>query len=241
MTENALNITLSANPAESRFPVSEIFTSINGEGTLSGELAVFIRLCNCNLRCSYCDTSYAWKSDSAVIMTAAEIIDRVKSVGKNIRNITLTGGEPFFRRNAADLLKLLSDEGYLINIETNGSIDLKPYLDLPFSGSLIFCCDYKLPASGEEKRMHLPNIDLLRPQDVLKLVIGSTEDFTRSLEIIRERHSESYIYLSAVFGRVEPMEIVEKLLAWSKEISTEKIRVQLQLHKYIWNSEMRGV
>jgi 7-carboxy-7-deazaguanine synthase len=89
--------------------------------------------------------------------------------------------------------------------------------------------------------MHLPNIDLLRPQDVLKLVIGSTEDFTRSLEIIRERHSESYIYLSAVFGRVEPMEIVEKLLAWSKEISTEKIRVQLQLHKYIWNPEMRGV
>lgn len=222
------------------FPVNEIFASVNGEGTLSGELAVFVRLCGCNLRCTYCDTSYAWDFDDRRNMTAGEILEKVRSFG-SIRNITLTGGEPLFRRNAEELLEVLTAAGYLVNIETNGSVNLGRYLELPCASRLIFCCDYKLPSSGEEEKMDTDNPGLLRPNDVLKFVIGSEEDFNRTLEVITKFRPQCFIYLSAVFGRVEPKEIVAKLLSWTEKTDTSKIRVQLQMHKYIWDPNLRGV
>lgn len=222
------------------FPVNEIFASVNGEGTLSGELAVFVRLCGCNLRCTYCDTSYAWDFDDRRNMTAGEILEKVRSFG-SIRNITLTGGEPLFRRNAEELLEVLTAAGYLVNIETNGSVNLGRYLELTCASRLIFCCDYKLPSSGEEEKMDTDNPGLLRPNDVLKFVIGSEEDFNRTLEVITKFRPQCFIYLSAVFGRVEPKEIVAKLLSWTEKTDTSKIRVQLQMHKYIWDPNLRGV
>lgn len=222
------------------FPVNEIFASVNGEGTLSGELAVFVRLCGCNLRCTYCDTSYAWDFDDRRNMTAGEILEKVRSFG-SIRNITLTGGEPLFRRNAEELLEVLTAAGYLVNIETNGSVNLGRYLELTCASRLIFCCDYKLPSSGEEEKMDTDNPGLLRPNDVLKFVIGSEEDFNRTLEVITKFRPQCFIYLSAVFGRVEPKEIVAKLLSWTEKTNTSKIRVQLQMHKYIWDPNLRGV
>lgn len=222
------------------FPVNEIFASVNGEGTLSGELAVFVRLCGCNLRCTYCDTSYAWDFDDRRNMTAGEILEKVRSFG-SIRNITLTGGEPLFRRNAEELLEVLTAAGYLVNIETNGSVNLGRYLELTCASRLIFCCDYKLPSSSEEEKMDTDNPGLLRPNDVLKFVIGSEEDFNRTLDVITKFRPQCFIYLSAVFGRVEPKEIVAKLLSWTEKTDTSKIRVQLQMHKYIWDPNLRGV
>ena len=226
--------------SETEFSVNEIFASVNGEGTLSGELAIFIRLCGCNLRCSYCDTKYAWDFADERIMTVSEILEKVKSYG-SIRNVTLTGGEPLYRKNVKKLLEALTSHGYLVNIETNGSMNILPYLELPFASELIFCCDYKLPSSGEEGKMHLNNISALRENDVLKFVIGSEDDFAKTLEILKAYHPNCHVYLSAVFGKVEPKEIVEKLLSWTEKVRTDRIRVQLQLHKYIWDPNLRGV
>ncbi|MGN1393360.1 MAG: radical SAM protein [Succinivibrionaceae bacterium] len=222
------------------FMINEIFASINGEGPLSGELAIFIRLSGCNLRCTYCDTLYAQKNDSGILMNIPDILNKLKEFS-GIKNITLTGGEPLFRKNINHLLSSLTERGYIINIETNGSIDLSSFISKPYAHKLIFCCDYKLPYSGEESKMILKNIEILRPQDALKFVIGNSEDFVKTFNILKKFNPISFIYLSAVFNQISPKEIVEKTLEWSKEINTTKIRVQLQLHKYIWDPTTRGV
>lgn len=222
------------------FFVNEIFASINGEGTLSGELAIFLRLSGCNLKCSYCDTKYAQEPKSGYEMTIDEIVEKISEY-KGYKNITITGGEPLFRKNIQELLATLAELGYILNIETNGSIDLIPYLDKEYSKNIIFCCDYKLPSSFEEHKMCLSNISKLRANDVLKFVIGSKEDLIKVLSIIQQYKPSSYIYLSAVFGKITPREIVEEALTWAPIADTSKLRVQLQLHKFIWGPEMRGV
>lgn len=222
------------------FIVNEIFSSINGEGTVSGELAIFVRLSGCNLRCSYCDTLYAQENDQGTRMTIPEILARISSY-KGIKNITLTGGEPLFRANIDLLLEALAKADYLVNIETNGSILLKDYLTRDFADKLIFCCDYKLPSSLEDKKMKLANLSELRSQDVLKFVIGSTSDFAVIAELLKSYKPKCYIYLSAVFGKITPAQIVDQMLLWAPSLSTTKMRVQLQLHKYIWDPNRRGV
>ncbi len=224
-----------------KYPVSEIFASVNGEGPLSGEPAVFVRLLGCNLRCSYCDTAYAWDPAAGPRLTGEEILRRVAGCGGRIRNVTLTGGEPLYRPNAAALLELLAGAGYLVNVETNGSVNLAPYLALPRADRLLFCCDLKLPSSGEAEANDPANPGLLRPGDVLKLVIGAEEDFPEALRVIKEVRPRCLVYLSPAFGKIEPKEIVARLLAWSRETDVSRVRVQLQLHKYIWDPAARGV
>lgn len=222
------------------FIVNEIFCSINGEGTLTGELAIFIRLAGCNLRCSYCDTTYAQFKDAGEVLSLDEILAKVKSF-KGVNNITLTGGEPLLHKNVESLLEALTNDGYLVNIETNGSVLLDNFLNKQYSDKLIFACDYKLPDSKMERFMKLKNLNLLREDDVLKFVIGSSEDFAKTKEIIKTYSPKCFIYLSAVFGKVEPVELVNNLLSWATELNTSKIRVQLQLHKYIWDPSQKGV
>lgn len=220
--------------------VNEIFSSINGEGTLSGELAIFIRLTGCNLNCIYCDTVYAKHQNDGTLYTLEEIIQKIKTF-KGIRNITLTGGEPLFRKDINYLLEALTANGYLVNIETNGSILLDSFINTQYSKQLIFCCDYKLPYSNEESKMKVKNLELLRDNDVLKFVIGSKQDLDKIFELLNNYNIKSYIYLSAVFNQITPKEIVERLLTWAPLINTSKIRVQLQLHKYIWDPSCKGV
>lgn len=204
--------------------VNEIFNSIDGEGKRAGELASFIRLTGCNLRCSYCDTAYAF--NTGVEMLVKDIVEQAE-----YRNITLTGGEPLCQ-DIHSLLKALSDRD--VNIETNGSINIRPYLDY---SNVFFTLDCKSISSGESGKMLMTNFANLRQRDVLKFVVGSDEDLKDFLAMYRLINPTCQVYLSPVFGRIEPARIVEFMQAHR----LETCKVQLQLHKFIWEPTKRGV
>lgn len=216
--------------------VNEIFKSIDGEGSRTGELTTFIRLAGCNLRCSYCDTCYALKNSNGTEMSVDEIVKKAKKM--DYRNITLTGGEPLIHRDVDDLISKLCENGFYVNIETNGSVPIDKYI---LNKNILITMDYKLPSSGVEKNMNLNNLEKLRENDVLKFVIGK-DDFERVEQVIKNYSIKSYIYLSPVFGEIEPVELVDFMKNMHiKGIDTSKMRVQVQLHKIIWNPNERGV
>lgn len=217
---------------ETKFIVNEIFESIDGEGLRTGSLAIFIRLAGCNLRCSYCDTSYALEMAQGEPLTASEILGRISIY--RTRHITLTGGEPLLQPCISELIDSLTENGYIVNIETNGSVDITPYQ----TDGTIITMDYKTPSSGVEKKMRLENISLLRGRDVLKFVCGKG-DIPTVNRILHQYRPTCWVYLSPVFGEIEPSKLVDFLRAYPGE--SEKIRVQVQLHKIIWNPEERGV
>ena len=216
--------------------VNEIFKSIDGEGLRTGELTTFIRLAGCNLRCSYCDTCYALKNSNGTEMSVDEIVKKAKKM--DYRNITLTGGEPLIHKDVDDLISKLCENGFYVNIETNGSVPIDKYIT---NKNIILTMDYKLPSSGVEKNMNLNNLEKLRENDVLKFVIGK-DDFDKLKQVIEKYSIKSYIYLSPVFGEIEPFEIVDFMkIMHTQGIDTSKMRVQVQLHKIIWNPNERGV
>ena len=213
--------------------VNEIFGSIDGEGIRTGELATFIRLTGCNLRCRYCDTTYSFTEGTP--MTIDEIINKVDEIG--YKNITITGGEPLIHKNIDKLIDRLLGLHYKINIETNGAVDITPYI----SKNIILTMDYKTKASGMTKYMNKQNFSLLREYDVFKIVC-SREDFEDIKELLKNNEIKSYIYLSPIYQEVEPSELVDLLKELHNEgIDTSKIRVQVQLHKIIWEPSKRGV
>lgn len=220
------------------YKVAEIFTSINGEGLRAGELAVFIRLCGCNLRCSYCDTMWA-NSENAPHseMTADEIRTAVLETG--VKNVTLTGGEPLAAPYAKELLEnLLQDDRISMEIETNGSVNIGEFASL--QNRPIFTLDYKLPSSGMEDKMLLAeNIPYIQKKDCMKFVAGSEKDLIRAAEIIEKYNltDRCHVYLSPVFGKIDPAFMVE----FMKERKLNHTRLQLQLHKFIWDPNERGV
>ena len=217
------------------FKVVEIFESINGEGMRAGELAVFVRMKGCNLSCNYCDTMWANKPDCEFAeMTAEQIVDRKKS---GIKNVTLTGGEPLLQKDADKLLEAFSSEKDIrVEIETNGSIDLKPFLKFE---NVSFTMDYKLPESDMEKYMNTDNFKILRKKDTLKFVASSVNDLKKAKEIIEkyELIGKVNIIFSPVFGKIELTDIVDFL----KDNKLNDVRMQLQMHKFIWDPEERGV
>ena len=218
--------------------VAEKFISINGEGTRAGELAVFVRFVGCNLRCTYCDTMWANEPGCPYEeMTPAQICDYVRSTG--ISNVTLTGGEPLLQKQMGELIgQLIRDCGVRVEIETNGAVDLHPFAQIP-EGRPSFTMDYKLPSSGCEDRMITENFSVLQAQDTVKFVSGSREDLERAAEIIEEYGllDRCYVYFSPVFGKIEPAEIVDFML----ENKLNKARIQIQMHKVIWDPDERGV
>ena len=218
--------------------VAEKFISINGEGTRAGELAVFVRFVGCNLRCTYCDTMWANEPGCPFDeMTPAQICDYVRSTG--ISNVTLTGGEPLLQKRMEELIGLLiRDCGVRVEIETNGAVDLRPFAQIP-EGRPTFTMDYKLPSSGCEAQMLAGNFSVLQAQDTVKFVSGSREDLERVAEIIEEYGllDRCYVYFSPVFGKIEPAEIVDFML----ENKLNKARIQIQMHKVIWDPNARGV
>lgn len=218
------------------FKVAEKFVSINGEGTKAGQPAVFIRLAGCNLRCSYCDTMWANSFDAPhEKMTEQEIAGYVCSTG--IKNVTLTGGEPFLAENVSVLLDALAETGAEVEIETNGSADISLCDSISPRPSVTM--DYKLPSSGMEGHMCLSNFALLQGTDTVKFVAGSDNDLERALEIIKQYDltNRCRVFFSPVFGRIEPAEIVDFIL----KNKLNGVNFQLQLHKFIWDPNKRGV
>ncbi|MDE7105402.1 MAG: putative 7-carboxy-7-deazaguanine synthase QueE [Ruminococcus sp.] len=218
------------------FPVIEKFVSINGEGSRAGELAVFIRFRKCNLNCSYCDTKWAnFDSAEAEIMTAEQLAEYVRNT--NIKNVTLTGGEPLLQKNIYDLIKILIMQGNSVEIETNGSISIHELSEKKYRP--IFTIDYKLPESGMEQAMLTYNYSYLDKNDVVKFVAGSKTDLEKAVQIINKFSltKKCHVYISPVFGKINPADIV-KFMAEKK---LNDVRLQLQLHKFIWNPEKRGV
>ena len=218
--------------------VVEKFISINGEGTRAGELAVFIRFKGCNLRCGYCDTMWANEADCPYEeMTPEEICDYVWGTG--IRNVTLTGGEPLLQKDAGKLIERLLREGQnRVEIETNGSVDLGLFARDPECRP-VFTMDYKLPSSGWEGAMNTANFEVLSKEDTVKFVAGSPRDLERAAQIIEQYGllEKCHVYFSPVFGQIEPVQIVDFMIGRRMN----EARIQIQMHKVIWDPNERGV
>jgi 7-carboxy-7-deazaguanine synthase len=209
--------------------INEIFYSIQGESTQAGRPCVFVRLTYCNLRCTYCDTAYAFTGGRA--MSIDSIIEQVRSFGCSL--VEVTGGEPLVQEESLRLMNRLCDEGFEVMLETGGSLDIGG-VD-PRVRRIV---DVKCPSSGMAKSNLLGNLDLVRSGDEVKFVIGDREDFLFSVDVIRTYQLEQRcpVLLSPVFGVVTPLEISEWVL-----LHRLHARVQLQMHKYIWQPEARGV
>ena len=213
--------------------VLEIFYSIDGEGKRAGELAVFIRLAGCNLKCAWCDTAYSQDCNAGQEMAIDEIVKEVRKY--RCPNITITGGEPLIHKDIEYLLHELDYFGFDVNVETNGTIDIERYKKFE---NVWFTMDYKTDSSGMNEKMQNNNYLKLRKQDVLKMVVGSKKDLEQALEVIKNCAGvECKIYLSPVFEMIEPVEIVD----FMKNNHLTYVKVQLQLHKIIWDKNERCV
>ena len=217
-------------------PVVEKFISINGEGAHAGELAAFIRFRGCNLACSYCDTCWANTENApAEYETIEELAEWVAETG--VHNVTLTGGEPLLHKETGALAELLIENGCRVEIVTNGSISLDRLAAA--ENRPVFTMDYKLPSSGMEEFMCLNNFRLLGCHDTVKFVSGSIDDLERAAELIREYRltEHCHVFISPVFGEIDPADIV----SFMEERMMNGVRLQLQLHKFIWEPTRRGV
>jgi len=210
--------------------INEIYRSIQGESTWAGLPCVFVRLTFCDLRCSYCDTAYAFYAGSK--MTLPEIIARVLAFECSL--VEITGGEPLLQRNVLPLMKELCDLGKTVLIETSGAHDISE-----IDPRVHRIMDLKTPGSGESKRNRYENIAHLAPRDEVKFVIGSREDYLWSKQKLAEfslLERCGTVLFSPIFGRIDPREIVD----WMLEDNL-KVRFQLQMHKFIWAPETKGV
>lgn len=223
--------------------INEIFSSIDGEGIRTGYPVTFIRTQFCSLKCVYCDTAYSLEAyDSCgnkqyTDMTVTEILEECNKLGN--KRITFTGGEPLIQKDAVELLEVLTANGYEVNIETNGNIPLADLVDIVTidSNKIIITMDWKSPSSGMRDKMLLDNLKCLHSKDVLKFVVGSKEDLDDMKHIIQTNDLKCSIFVSPIFGDIEPADIVSYVL----ENNLQNVRVQLQLHKIIWDPGKRGV
>jgi len=221
------------------YNVIEKFVSIDGEGPSAGELATFIRFSGCDLRCFWCDTSYSW--DGSVrpdVMSADEICDYTEKTGVN--NLTLTGGEPLIQPHIDVLIsKLLEIKRLTIRIETHGGVDIAPF-KVQFPHEYVqFVVDYKLPDSKMESKMCESNLRVVKAHDTYKFVIASALDLQRSIDIVlhTDLTNRCQVYFSPVASLVDPRDIVVAMV----DNKLNGVKLQLQLHKYIWPKDMRGV
>ncbi len=208
--------------------VTEIFFSIQGEGTRAGRPCVFVRFTGCDLRCNYCDTAYAFTGGRE--MSREEILAEVATHPSRL--VLLTGGEPMLQRELPDLARDLLDRGHEVLVETHGQAPLGALPD-----EVVRIADVKTPESGE------PATDLgwlarLLPHDEVKFVVSSEADFRWSLDVIRRHGLEGRVtvLVGPVLGRVEPRDLVRWILE-----SGVAARLNLQLHKLVWGAEARGV
>lgn len=207
--------------------VNEIFLSIQGESMSVGFPTIFVRFTGCNLRCSYCDTTYAYEEGKE--MSPNEVFEEVKNL--HYKRVCITGGEPLLQKELNILLGLLKD--YRVTIETNGAVSIK---DLQLLEGHSFVMDMKVPSSGCSDQMILSNFGYLRDRDEIKFVIGDREDYNWAKEIIRHNYSKGIITFSPVYGKINYEDMVSWILADRLEV-----RFQIQLHKLIWGIHKTGV
>ena len=245
--------------------VIEIFSSIDGEGSRQGLLTTFLRLHDCNIRCSYCDTTYSYGIDSIFTeMTVAEVADVIESLGNH--RITITGGEPLLqevavvelidelnRRNVQtmqdntlgqigstciididkfDKREMLNNSLYDFNIETNGTIIPSFHRD-----NVWFTYDYKTPSSLAEESMNVDIFKAATERDLIKFVVGSPEDLDCMRRIIDQYPTAAQIYVSPVWGQIEAASIIDYMKAYN----LQNVRFQLQIHKFVWDPDAKGV
>jgi 7-carboxy-7-deazaguanine synthase len=210
--------------------INEIYHSIQGESTSAGRTCVFIRLTYCNLRCTYCDTEYAFYEGKD--MSVQQVIDEIEKY--KCKLVEITGGEPLVQMDECiDLMHKLCDLGYEVMIETGGSLSIKE-----IDSRVKIIMDLKCPSSGMEKKNLYENVQYLKSTDELKFVIGNREDYEWSVEKLNKYHLQGKceILFSVVFGELEPVDLVN----WILEDKLD-VRFQLQMHKYIWHPETKGV
>jgi len=209
--------------------IHEIFISIQGESSHAGLPCVFIRLTGCPLRCTWCDTAYAY--DEGMEMTIGELTGRLE--GFAIPLVSVTGGEPLAQPETFELIKALCDSDYTVLLETNGAMDIAAV-----DPRAVVIMDVKCPGSGMTDRMRWSNLELLKPADEVKFVIGSRSDYEFARGIM-EKHQlakRCSILLSTVYGKISSQRVVRWMLK-----DRLRARFQLQLHKYIWPPNQRGV
>jgi 7-carboxy-7-deazaguanine synthase len=208
--------------------ICETFASLMGESTRAGVPAYFIRLAGCNLRCRYCDTTYAYEGGRE--MTVAALV--TGALAQPYRLVLVTGGEPLLQAETPALLADLLEAGCTVCLETNGSQPLSQVDD-----RVCRIVDIKCPGSGMAEHHDWANMDLLTCRDEVKFVVTDRFDFTWALEVVKtHRLAERLpVLIAPVFGRVSPRETA----AWILD-SRLPLRLNLQLHKYIWGPEARG-
>lgn len=210
--------------------INEIYNSIQGESTSAGKPCVFVRLTYCNLRCTYCDTEYAFYDGKD--MSVQQVIDEVEKY--NCKLVEVTGGEPLVQMDEClELMRKLCDLGYEVMIETGGSLSLK---DIDSRVKIIM--DLKCPSSEMEKKNLYENVQYLKLTDELKFVIGNREDYEWTKIILNKYNLDGKceILFSVVFSKLDPVQLVN----WILEDKLD-VRFQLQMHKFIWHPETKGV
>ena len=210
--------------------VNEIYHSIQGESTWAGDSCVFVRLTFCDLRCTYCDTEYAFYEGKKQALD--EIVQAVAAFRCPL--VEITGGEPLLQKNVLPLMTMLADAGQTVLLETSGAHDISAV-----DPRVHRIMDLKTPGSGECQRNLFTNIEHLTKRDEVKFVIGSREDYEWSREQVARWNLADRcraVLFSPIFGRIDPREIVEWILA-----DRLPVRFQLQMHKFIWTPTQRGV
>ncbi len=209
--------------------VHEIYASVQGESTYAGLPCTFVRTSACNLRCRYCDTPHAFVEGGSMSLDA--VMKRVEELG--IKLVELTGGEPLLQEASFTLMKRLCDADYTVLLETSGSVDIHA-VD-PRVRRIV---DFKTPYSGEEGHNLYHLIDALRPTDEVKLVLADRADYEWARALIRDNaiDQQCTVLMGCVFGKLDPKDLV----AWILEDKLP-VRMQIQMHKVIWDPAKRGV
>lgn len=203
--------------------INEIFYSLQGEAREVGLPTVFIRLTGCPLRCSYCDTEYAFKNKNLLGINA--ILSKIRQY--NTKFVCVTGGEPLAQINCHILLDALVKCGYQVSLETSGSIDI---IDINPGVSIVM--DVKTPSSNESAQNQFSNIKKLQAKDQLKFVIGLKADFDWSVKLLNKHQTAAEILFSPIFNVIEPTQLAQWIL--DKQLN---VRLQVQLHKLLWGDE----
>ncbi|MCK8499158.1 MULTISPECIES: radical SAM protein [Myxococcus] len=217
-------------PTADSVVVKEIYLSLQGESSHAGLLCAFVRLTGCHLRCTYCDSEFAFHGGTR--MKNADVVEQVKAL--RTPRVEVTGGEPLLQPGVYPLMQSMLDAGLIVLLETSGAIDVR--LVPPAVHKIV---DMKTPSSGECARNDLRNFTSMNANDEVKFVIGSREDYEWSKALIAEhRLTEKPFSLlfSTVFGKLHPRELAE----WTIE-DRLSVRFQLQMHKYLWDPNERGV
>jgi 7-carboxy-7-deazaguanine synthase len=213
---------------EKTINIIEKFKSIQGEGIHSGLPTFFIRLAGCNLRCSYCDTKYAYGKGESI--SISNLVEESKLQG--VKFICITGGEPLSQVNTKILMEDLLKAGFKIDIETNGSMDITKF---PNSNNVLYSLDIKCPSSLMHKSMHFDNLKALKPKDQVKFIMKSRLDYQFAKDVIAKYNivGKTNIIFSPI-GGVK----ADKLAKWVLEDDLQ-VRIGIQLHKIIWKSERK--